>query len=112
MAQGNPDFVVVGHNFGEIYLSQDATSAVPTWARIDTGTPTRFVTHVAIDETRVTPWIYVTYGGFSSDNVYRTTDLGTTWTDVTGLGATGLPDVPVRSIVLNPAGQDQTLCRD
>lgn len=107
VAKGNSDFIVVGHNDGQIFLSQDGTAAAPAWVRIDNGTPARFATRIAIDTTRLTPWIYATFGGFRPNNVWRTEDLGLTWIDVTGSGATGLPDIPVRSIVINPARQDQ-----
>ncbi len=102
VAPNNPDLVVVGHNGGQIFLSSNGTAAPPTWSEIDTASlPKRFVTHLAIDGTRVPNWIYVTFGGFSADNVYVTKDLGTSWTDITGTGATGLPDVPVRSLWIN-----------
>ena len=108
VAQGNSNFIVVGHLNGRIFLTQDGTAVLPNWGMgIDVGTPARYVTRIAIDETRLTPWIYATFGGFSADNVWCTKDLGVTWTDVTGSGITGLPDVPVRSIVINPARQDQ-----
>lgn len=107
VAKGNSNFIVVGHNDGRIFLSQDGTEAAPAWVRIDNGTPARFVTRLAVDPTRFTPWIYATFGGFRPNNVWRTEDLGATWIDVTGSGATGLPDIPVRSIVINPARQDQ-----
>ncbi len=108
VAQVNSDLVVVGHNDGQVYLTQNGTSAVPSWSRIDNGLlPERFATRVAIDETHTPVWIYATFGGFSGDNVYRTEDLGTTWIDVTGSGVTGLPDVPVRTILVNPARPDR-----
>jgi len=108
VATGNSDFIVVGHNNGQIFLSQNGTDGAPTWTQIDTAAlPNRFVTRFAIDETRITPWIYATFGGFSPDNIWRTENLGATWTDVTGSGVSGLPDVPVRSIVVNPARQNQ-----
>jgi hypothetical protein len=61
------------------------------------------VTRLVIDASR-TPnaWIYATFGGFSADNVYVTKNNGTTWTDITGTGVSGLPDVPVRSLTFHP----------
>ncbi len=106
VAKVNSDLVVVGHNDGQMYISQNGLSTPATWSRIDNGTPQRYVMRIAIDETHNPNWIYATYGGFSSDNIYRTEDLGVTWTDVSGSGATSLPDVPVRSIVINPVRPD------
>lgn len=103
VASGNSDVICVGHNNGEIWLTTNGTNATPTWTQIDTANlPNRFVTRVVIDHTRNPQWIYAVFGGFAGDNIYRTTDLGATWTDVTGTGATGLPDVPVRTLVFHP----------
>jgi hypothetical protein len=42
-------------------------------------------------------------GGFSADNVYRTTNAGANWADASGSGATDLPNAPVYSLAINPA---------
>lgn len=99
------NLIVVGHNNGDIYRTFNGTASPPTdWAKIDTATlPNRMVTRLTIDSTRATNWIYATFGGFGADNVYRTTDNGATWIDMTGTGATGLPSVPVRSLVFHPS---------
>lgn len=106
VAKVNSDLVVVGHNDGQMYISQNGLSTPASWTRIDNGTPQRYVMRMAIDESHNPNWIYATFGGFSSDNIYRTRDLGATWTDVSGFGTTSLPDVPVRSIVINPVRPD------
>lgn len=96
--------ILVGHNNGDIYRTFNGTSASPVWTKIDTaGLPNRFVTRLVIDSTRNTNWYYATFGGFSADNIYRSIDNGTTWTDVTGSGEFGLPDVPVRTLVYHPS---------
>jgi photosystem II stability/assembly factor-like uncharacterized protein len=103
ISPGSSNFVLVGHNNGDIYKTTDGTAGSPNWTKIDTaGLPNRFVTRLTIDNTRTPNWIYATFGGFNADNVYRSTDLGATWLDITGSGATGLPDVPVRSLVYHP----------
>ncbi|MDX1417346.1 MAG: Calx-beta domain-containing protein, partial [Candidatus Promineifilaceae bacterium] len=43
-----------------------------------------------------------TFGGFSAGNIWRTADAGATWNDISGSGAAGLPQVPLRSIVIDP----------
>ena len=96
-------FILVGHNDGRIFRTLNGTDVSPTWTQISGAPlPSRMVTRLTIDATRATNWIYATFGGFSADNVYRTTDNGTTWVDVTGSGATGLPNVPVRTLVFHP----------
>lgn len=104
VAKNNSDFVLVGHNDGQIYLTFDGTSAAPIWSRIDTPIPAkRFVTRITLDEQSSPNRIYVTFGGFANDNVYRSLDLGVTWTDITGPAAGGLPSVPVRDLAISPA---------
>ena len=96
-------FILVGHNDGRIFRTLNGTDVSPTWAQISTAPlPARMVTRLTIDAAHATNWIYATFGGFSGNNVYRTVDNGTTWVDVTGSGATGLPNVPVRTLVFHP----------
>ncbi|MBI5933362.1 MAG: choice-of-anchor D domain-containing protein [Chloroflexi bacterium] len=102
--EGNADVVWVGHNNGDVYKTTNGTSATPTWVKMDEGAPllpNRYVTRITLDKTD-TNKVYVTFGGFSADNVWMTTDNGSTWADRTGSGLTGLPDVPVRSLVIHP----------
>ncbi|MCA1817773.1 MAG: DUF1565 domain-containing protein [Acidobacteria bacterium] len=99
-------FILVGDNVGRIFLTLQGDAGAATvnnsWRQISKGLPPRFVTSIAIDNTKSPNWIYATFGGFSPDNIYRSTDLGKTWQDVTGSGITGLPDVPVRSLAIHP----------
>ena len=104
VAKGNSDVIWVGHNNGSIYKTVNGTSASPTWTQVDAnspGLPNRYATRIAIDANDSNK-VYVTFGGFSADNVWRTTNGGSTWTDVTGSGLTGLPSLPVRSLVIHP----------
>ncbi len=103
VATGNSDLILVGHNDGQIWRSQDGTSTPANWTRIDNGTPARFVTRLVIDDNHAPAWIYATFGGFSDGNIWRSTDLGVSWTDVSGTGATSLPNVPVRGLVVGGA---------
>ncbi len=105
------DIICVGYNNGDILYTSNGTATQPSWFKIDAPAPAlpdgRMVTRLVIDNTRNPNWIYVTYGGFSDDNVYRTTDNGTTWTDITGGSSSlpnprGLPAVPVRTLVYHP----------
>ena len=100
VAQGNSDIIWVGHNNGDVYSTANGTAANPTWTRQDLGTPNlpnRACTRLTIDPNNFNK-VYATFGGFNSDNVYRTTDGGVTWANI----ATGLPAAPVRSLVLAP----------
>ncbi|MCC6889865.1 MAG: hypothetical protein IT536_15145 [Hyphomicrobiales bacterium] len=42
---------------------------------------------------------YVVFSGFGSGHVFKTTNRGASWTDISG----NLPDVPVNAIVIDPA---------
>jgi photosystem II stability/assembly factor-like uncharacterized protein len=101
--KGNSNFILVGHNDGAIFKTSDGGTS---WTRIDNGTPGRFVTRLVIDTSRTPHWLYATFGGFAADNIYRSTDLGTTWSSVTGSGATALPSVPVRALAIDPSYHD------
>jgi hypothetical protein len=112
VATGNSDIIWVGQNDGGIAVTTNGTSASPTWTTISTsaGTgplPARYVTRILVDPSN-SSLVYVTFGGFSSNNVWKTTDGGTTWTSITGTGATMLPQVPVRAIARRP-GSPNTL---
>jgi hypothetical protein len=99
VARGNSDIIWVGHNKGEVYSTANGTAANPNWTQRNLGTPhlpSRFCSRLAIDPTNPNI-IYATFGGFSIDNVYRSSDGGATWTNV----ASGLPSAPVNSIVIS-----------
>mgnify|MGYP001591777030 CR=1 FL=1 len=46
--------------------------------------------------------MYVALGGFASNNLWKTTDSGTTWTPIVGTGATALPSIPIYGIARHP----------
>lgn len=100
VAQGNSDIIWVGYNDGSIYSTANGTAANPTWTQKNLGTPNlpgRFCNSLTIDSTNANI-VYATFGGFSADNVYRTTDGGTTWSNLAG----NLPAVPIRTLAIAP----------
>src|SRR5262249_7096964 len=100
LSPATSNFIVVGHNNGYIYRTLNGALTTNDWEPIGAAAlPPRMVTRLVIDSTRATTWIYATFSGFSADNVYRSTDSGITWTNISGTGVTGLPAVPVRSLV-------------
>jgi len=101
VARGNSNIVWVGHNNGDVYTTGNGTAASPTWTLVGAVLPNRKVTRITIDSANPSI-VYATFGGFSPDNVWRSDDGGATWADITGVGSTGLPDVPVRSLVIHP----------
>ena len=101
VAPGNSDVIWVGHNDGAVYSTTNGTG-IPTWTQRGAGTlPGRYCGRIAIapgDPNRV----YVVFGGFSPDNVWRTSDGGLTWSNITG----NLPAAPMNSIVVARADRN------
>ncbi len=99
VAPGNSDIVWVGHNNGNIYVTTNGTAANPTWTQVDSNSPGlpdgRRNTRITVDPTN-SQRVYVTFGGFSPNNVWRTDNGGASWTNITN----NLPAAPVRSIVV------------
>ena len=107
-AEGNSDIIWVGYDDGRIEKTTNGTAASPTWTRMDENTPNlpnRQVLRITIDPDDPDT-VYAAFGGFSPDNLWRTTDGGMNWTDITGSGVTGLPDAPVRDLDINPDDSD------
>jgi hypothetical protein len=101
IALGNANVVWVGHNNGHVYYTTNALAAQPTWTRVDDGAPglpDRWVSRIAIDPTD-TNKVTISFLGFAQNNVWRTTNSGTTWSPRWGSGANMLPPVPVSCIL-------------
>ena len=94
----NPATVIAGTGDGRVHVS---TNNGTTWQNISAGLPGRWVTKVAADPFNAQT-IYATCSGFRWDeplpHVFKTTNLGSTWTDITG----NLPEFPVNDIALDP----------
>jgi PKD repeat protein len=100
VAPGNPSVVWVGHANGDVYSTSNGTNASPTWVLRDMGTPNlpnRYCERIAICPTNANK-VYVTFGGFSSPNVWRTIDSGASWSSISA----GLPAAPVNAITIAP----------
>jgi hypothetical protein len=61
-----------------------------------------FVSWLAFDPDNVNV-AYATYSTFGGTHVWKSTDAGGSWIGIDGQGSTGIPDVPVHSIVVDPA---------
>ncbi len=104
VAPGNSNIIWVGYENGLVYMTNNGTAAAPTWSQVDlngVGLPNRYVTRLTIDRLD-SAIVYATFGGFSAGNVWRTSNSGTSWSNISGNGQTALPSVPVRSLVINP----------
>ena len=107
VAPGNSDVIYVGHNDGSLYKTTDGTQAAPTWELIgDTQLPQRYLMRIAIDPLN-TQIVYASFGGYSSNNLWKSVDGGVNWSDSSGTGMTSIPSAPIRSIAIHPSTTNQ-----
>lgn len=59
--------------------------------------PNRYVTDIHIDPFNSAN-VYASFGGFGTGHIYKTTNSGTSWQDISG----NLPDVPHQSVCIDP----------
>ena len=101
IAQGNSNLVWVGKNNGKLFKSINGTAApFPTFAQMGAAylPAGRMVLSILIDKDSPNT-VYAGFGGYSSNNLWRTTDGGISWTSIGG----SLPPSPIRSIQRHPA---------
>jgi hypothetical protein len=85
-----------------IGLTSDSTTS---WSNVQPRTG--FVSWLSFDPSDANI-AYATYSTFGGTHIWRSSDAGATWTGIDGAGATGIPDVPVHSIAVDP-GNSQKL---
>lgn len=100
VAKGNSNVIWVGHNNGDIFATTNGLASSPSWTKVDDGSPAlpnRFVTRIVVDpaDSRTA---YAMFGGFSANNLWRTTDGGATWTSMSG----PLPQIPIETMAIHP----------
>lgn len=105
VAQGNSNIIWVGHNNGQIYKTSNGTAATPTWTQVDQNFPGgnigRWIARIVIDPSNHNR-VFVAFLGWEDDNIWMTTNGGTTWTQATGNGARRIPSVPVGALAMDP----------
>ncbi|NOT54662.1 MAG: hypothetical protein HOP18_08675, partial [Deltaproteobacteria bacterium] len=77
-----------------------SNTSTTTWANVLPRSG--YVSSLAFDPTNVNI-AYATYSTFGGTHVWRSTNGGATWTGIDGTGLTGLPDVPVHTVVVSPS---------
>jgi photosystem II stability/assembly factor-like uncharacterized protein len=102
IARGDSDVVWAGHEDGQVFKATNATTGSPIWEKVDhTGpsplTATRYCTGISIDA-QDHDTVYVTFGGYTTGNVWKTADGGSTW----AILGQALPAAPVRALTLHP----------
>ncbi len=99
VAKGNSKIIYAAYTNGKIWVTQQADT---NWTEIDqistNGTPLAYCTSLATNPTD-DGTVYATYSGyFARDKVFKSTNYGQTWTNVSG----NLPNIPVQCLVVNP----------
>lgn len=95
----DPATVYVGTSDGYLQVTRD--NGV-TWQLRNNGIPDRAVTDIMVDQRDANTAIAVV-SSFGTGHVFRTTNGGTSWQDISG----NLPDVPVNAVLIHPAlGED------
>jgi hypothetical protein len=94
----NPGAIMVGTDKGDVMRFE-----VSGQAAIQLGFRLRnaWISSLAFDP-RDENVLYATFGNFGGAHVWRSTNGGTTWMSIDGSGSTGIPDIPVHSIVVDP----------
>jgi photosystem II stability/assembly factor-like uncharacterized protein len=107
VAPGDSNTIWVAQNDGRVAKTSNGLAPSPSWTDVDNnGTrnplPARYPTRLLVDPAD-SDRVYVSFGGFTDGNLYRTDDGGQTWGDVSGQGADGLPFAPIRGVARHPA---------
>jgi photosystem II stability/assembly factor-like uncharacterized protein len=97
VAPNNSAVIYAGTDDSNVWVTADTGA---TWKEISAALPVRWVTRVAVDPANANI-AYVTFSGLKwnspQSHVFRTTDMGATWQDISG----NLPDAPVNTIVVD-----------
>ncbi len=105
IAPSAPAKMVMATSTGLILRNSDALSATDSTVWSSSSPRTGYVSRLAFDPGNP-DIVYATYSQFkasaSQNHVYKSTDGGATWTGIDGSGDTGLPDIPVFSIIVDP----------
>lgn len=94
IAEGD-DNVIWAANLGQIYKTENNGA---TYTNVTTSNlPKRYLTDIEFDPSNRNT-VYLTYSGYGTPHVFKTTNGGTSWTDLTN----NLPDVPANTIQVHP----------
>jgi hypothetical protein len=107
ISPSDPTHVVFGTSTGYVYQTPNALTSDKTTDWVATQPRSGYLSHLEFDPGN-SSILYATYSQFlantSQSHVYRSTNGGATWTgiDSGAGGATGLPDIPVFTLIVDP----------
>ncbi|MGH7451721.1 MAG: hypothetical protein ACRENG_10275, partial [bacterium] len=95
IAEGNDNIIWFATKDAKIYKTEDngASFTNVTGANL----PNRFITDIEFDPSN-NRTVYLTYSGYGMPHVFKSTDAGRSWADITN----NLPDVPANTIQVHP----------
>lgn len=112
VSPNDPDFVIVGTGTGalgatpkfEIFSSSNGGAA---WTNVtyrlegSDSLPDRYPTDIEFDPIGNST-AYLTYSGYGTGHVFKTTDFGSSWKDISG----NMPDIPHQAICVDPEANE------
>lgn len=101
VAATNANHVAMGTSAGRIFLTDTALTANENTTWLSTAPRTGYVSSVAFDPANPL-LVYATYSTFGGTHIWRSTDFGLSWSPLDGFGETGIPDIPVHTIAIDP----------
>jgi hypothetical protein len=98
VARSDGRVIYAGTDDGRVWVTRNTGGS---WTEVTAGLPTRWVTRIEVDPGNANT-AYVSISGYRNGDpgahVFKTTNGGTVWQDVSA----GLPDAPVNDVVLDP----------
>ncbi|PKH07988.1 hypothetical protein [Moritella sp. Urea-trap-13] len=94
--------VYIGHNDGSIFKTNNAMALQPEWVNISgANLPQRYLTRITVSPVNK-DILFISFGGYEEDNLWRSTDGGITWNNSAGSESGALPPAPIRAIAIHP----------
>lgn len=90
IAPSNSSTMYTGSSVGSVWVTTDATATTPTWTDRSGGFLGRPISRIVVNPSNPA-WAYVGRYSTTGSRVQRTTDLGVSWTDITGTLPSGAP---------------------
>jgi hypothetical protein len=107
----NANVVMTASLLGKVFISTNATTATPTWTDMTGNLPAFNIADVVLPNGWIggvtfnpanTSEAWAVMGGVNVGHVWHTVNGGTLWTDISGSGASGVPNAGVNGIALDP----------
>jgi hypothetical protein len=104
----NQDIVYVGTDDGHV---QRTLNAGDSWEEVDADLPNRFVSDITVHPSDPLT-VYASFSGYSlldyTPHLFKTTDGGLSWTDVSG----DLPDIPINDVLIDAVNERLYIATD